>query len=368
MDTKQRNKSASAGRQTQKRRASGRNGAERTRSGSASSRSSAAAPQRKQQSRTARQRRSAASSRQRVSSQSRQHTATRNRRERPVEKQEVVYTPAKPFNRNRLLLQLLTVAAVVVALVLGLSIFFKVKYITVSGAEKYDAWTIREASGIKEGENLLTFGQAKASGKITTSLPYVKDVQIGIKLPDTVHIEITELDVVYAIQAGDNSWWLITAGGKVVEQVDEATAGENTAIIGVKLASPEVQGQASAMSPAQAETPTESASESQPTEVSTAPDVSVTGAEQLAVALKIVQALEENGVFGKIATVDVTDPGALELWYGDRYQIELGDSENLDVKIQWMAKTVSQLAAHESGVIDVSFTTWEDQAGYTPFP
>lgn len=366
MDTKQRNKSASAGRQTQKRTASGQNDAERTRSGSASSRSSTAATQRERQSRTARQRRSAASSRQRVSSQSRQRTAVRNRRERPVEKQEVVYTPAKPFNRNRLLLQLLTVAAVVVALVLGLSIFFKVKYVTVSGAEKYDAWTIREASGIKEGENLLTFGQAKASGKITTSLPYVKDVQIGIKLPDTVHIEITELDVVYAIQAGDNSWWLITAGGKVVEQVDDATAGENTAIIGVKLLSPEVQGQAAAMDAAQAEKPAESVSESQPTEAAV-PNVSVTGAEQLAVALKIVQALEENGVFGKIATVNVTDLGALELWYGDRYQIELGDSENLDVKIQWMAKTVSQLAAHDSGIIDVSFTIWEDQAGYTPF-
>lgn len=348
MDTKQRKKSASQGRQPRRETAS--------RSGSpARARSSTAATRRKRRSSDAQQRRSAVQARQRASSQT--------RRERPVEKQEVVYTPAKPFNRNRLLLQLLSVAAVVVALVLGISIFFKVKNITVSGAEKYDAWTIREASGIKEGENLLTFGQAKASGKITTSLPYVKDVQIGIKLPDTVHIEITELDVVYSIQAGDNSWWLITADGKVVEQVNDAAAGENTSIVGVKLLSPQAQGQAAAMEKSQAETP----AESQPADATGVPDVSFTGAERLAVALEIVRELEANGVFGQIATVDVTDLGSLELWYGDRYRVELGDRDNLAVKIEWMAKAVDQLAAHESGIIDVSFTVWEDQAMYTPF-
>lgn len=36
---------------------------------------------------------------------------------------EVVYLPPKPFNRNRLVLRLVTVAAVVVALVLGMSVF-----------------------------------------------------------------------------------------------------------------------------------------------------------------------------------------------------------------------------------------------------
>ena len=40
--------------------------------------------------------------------------------------QEVVYLPPKPFNRNRLLLHLATVTAVVIALLLGVSLFFKV--------------------------------------------------------------------------------------------------------------------------------------------------------------------------------------------------------------------------------------------------
>ena len=41
--------------------------------------------------------------------------------------QDVVYTQPKPFNRTRFLLQLATVGAVVIAVLFGMSIFFKVK-------------------------------------------------------------------------------------------------------------------------------------------------------------------------------------------------------------------------------------------------
>ena len=78
----------------------------------------------------------------------------------------IIYTQPATFNRDRLLIQLLTVTAVVAALVLGMSVFFKVKTITVAGAETHSAWAIREASGIKEGDSLLTFSKAKASAKI----------------------------------------------------------------------------------------------------------------------------------------------------------------------------------------------------------
>ena len=78
---------------------------------------------------------------------------------------EVVYLPAQRFSRNRLILHLATVAAVVLAVVLGLSVFFRVdeSKITVSGGQKYSAWEVAQASGIKDGDNLLTFNRAKAA-------------------------------------------------------------------------------------------------------------------------------------------------------------------------------------------------------------
>ena len=102
----------------------------------------------------------------------------------------VIYTQPVTFNSRRLAIQLTTILAVVLALVLGMSVFFKVEVISVVGANVYSEWTIREQSGINEGDNLLTFGRTKASGQIIANLPYVKSARIGIKLPDTVIIEI----------------------------------------------------------------------------------------------------------------------------------------------------------------------------------
>lgn len=285
---------------------------------------------------------------------------SRQKASRPRPTPDVVYTPAKPFNRNRLLLRLATVVAVVLALVFGISIFFKVENITVSGAEKYSAWTVKEASGIEIGDNLLTFGKAKAYGKIVAKLPYVERVHIGIKLPDTVNIEIKELDVVYSIRDSADSWWLMTSGGKLVEQVDSAKAGERTKILGVTLDSPVVGHQAVAQE--QQPDPTEQTGQLQPG--------TVRGSDRLNAALSILQYLEDCGIIGQAASVDVADLGNLELWYGQQYQVKLGDTSQLNYKIRCMNEAINGengLQDYDSGILDISFTIKKDQIVYEPW-
>lgn len=259
---------------------------------------------------------------------------------------EVVYTPPKQFNRNRFLLHLITLVAVVLALTFVFSIFFKVKHVTVSGNVKYDAWTVREASGIKEGEGLLSFGGAKAAGKIRAALPYVKEVQVGIKLPDTVKIEIVESSVAYAIAASDGTWWLISAEGKVLEQTDEAGAGKVTKIEGLLLATP-VGATAQAYEAV-----------GQNAFGDTIP-VSATGRERMETLKQILQSLEKNGVMGTVTTVDVTQPTDLQMWFGEKYRINLGDGSRIPYKIECMQAVFEQEEFLEAGVIDVSFTNEE---------
>ena len=271
---------------------------------------------------------------------------------------EVVYTPARPFSRNRFLLKLLTVAAVVIAIIFGTSIFFKVDRFVVSGADKYTPWEIREASGIREGDNLLTFGVSAACGKIKTALPYVEDVRIGIELPDTVHIEIVERNVGYAIGAEDGSSWVITSTGEIVEQISASAAGGYTQIQGVVLANPAQGGQARAASAPQETLP----------EGETAPVVSgVDPAQKLSAALSILQYLEANSVIGEAASVDVSDVGNLQLWYGQQYQVLLGDISRMAYKIECMKAAIDQMDSYQSGILDVSFRIWTDQPGYSPF-
>ena len=269
----------------------------------------------------------------------------------------VIYTEPRTFNRNRFLVQMLTVTAVVVAFVLALSVFFKVDKITVTGADVYSPWAICQASGIKEGDNLLTFSHARAGAQIKANLPYVNRVRFGIKLPDTVNIIVEEADVVYSIQDTKGQWWLMNSDCRVVEMANKGVAANYTQVLGVELESPAVNLQAVA-----AETP--------PTQTDINGDfipVTVTGELRLNTAKQILKALEENDIVGEAASVDVTRIEDIILWYGTRYQVNLGSSSRLEYKIACMNDAILQMSDYQSGILDVSFTNWPTQVGYTPF-
>ena len=276
---------------------------------------------------------------------------------------DVVYTPAKPFSREHFLLRLATVVAVVIALMFGISIFFRVERVTVSGAEKYTPYMIQEAAGIKEGDALLGLSDARICGKITSALPYVENVRVAIELPNTVHIEITEMDVVYAIRDSKDGWWLITAQGRVVTNADSATAGTYTKVEGVKLLNPVSGEQAKA-----ADVATGILVED-PEGGDMTPQME-SGESRLAAALSILQYLEDNVIIGEVASVNVSDLSNLELWYGQRFQVKLGDTTELGYKIRCMNQAINGeggLDDHDSGVLDISFTVYPDRIGYSVF-
>ena len=55
--------------------------------------------------------------------------------------------------------------------------------------------------------------------------------------------------------------------------------------------------------------------------------------KRLNTALNIVQYLEQNGIIGEAANVDVTELSDIRLQYGQRYRVELGDDSQLSYKI-----------------------------------
>ncbi len=279
----------------------------------------------------------------------------------------VVYTEAKPFNRRRFVLQLVTVFAVVLALLLGLSIFFKSKNVVVSSKSNrvavsgdgiYTAYEVRQAAGIQKDDNLLFLNKAKIAGRITKSLPYVKSVRIEVKLPDTVLIEIEEIDVTYAVQSVDNQWWLMDKDGKIVDTISAAEAKAHTQVLGVKLASPKLGETAVAQELAVEETEPEGETV----------QVTVLEKERLDAVLTILPNLEKNGLVGTdVVSVDVSNMGNIEIWYKERYQVLLGDNTQMGTKIAAMAGVIEQNDEYDSGILDISYTTNPDQVIKTPF-
>lgn len=275
---------------------------------------------------------------------------------RPLE--DVVYMPPKPFMRNRLLLRLATVAAIVLALVLAMSVFFRVEHIQVSGLEQYTAWDISQASGIKQGDSLFSLGLPGAAARIK-ELNYVKDVRIGIRLPNMVIIDITEVRVTYAVRAQDNQWWLLDSSGRIIEKSAQEEPDDCTKILGVRLQNPKVGEQAVALEVASPEVDEEG---------NTIP-VTVTEAHRLTVALNIADYLESNGIIGQAQSIDVNDLGDIQFWYGQQYQAKLGDEQQLSHKVSLIKGAIDKLSqeSHNSGVLDASLTVDKTGVRYTRF-
>lgn len=300
------------------------------------------------------------------------------RRPEPENIPEVSYSMPKPFSRGHFLLRIVTVVAVVLAVMSCLSVYFRVEQVLVSGAEKYTPYAIKVASGIEEGDSLLQISEPRTAGKIIDTLPYVKSVKISRNLPGTVNIQVQELEVTYAIQAIDDSWWLIASDGRVVEQIDATQAASYTKIAGVLAEAPRtnqlVQVADVTVSNTEkdsGETTVEETSETEADpEETTADENSETmqqdpeavisadpqeNQERMNTLLQILDQLERNEVIGQMSVIDVTSLTNITMEYGDRFHVVVGTSEDLSYKIAAMSSAVAQLQAYEMGELDVSF-------------
>ena len=98
----------------------------------------------------------------------------------------------------------------------------------------------------------------------------------------------------------------------------------------------------------------------------------VTGSDRLQTALAILQYMEECSIIGEAAYVDVAELGDIELQYGQRFLVKLGDTTQLLYKIKCMNAAINGkdetniLKEYDSGVLDISFTIKEDQVIYQP--
>lgn len=297
-------------------------------------------------------RRSAVSEHKRSAGAAVEKQASRRRRTQQTEEPkrivpDVVYLPPKPFSRNRLVLRLATVAAVVLAVVLGISVFFKVDTVVIYGNVKYTAYDIQSAAGVEPGDYLLTFSRAKAAGKIRSTLPYVENVRFGIKLPGTVNIVITEVEVTYSVEDSTGNWWLVNSAGRVLEQIPIGGQVDHTRIEGVKLEAPQVNQQATALEDG---------------EVTVDPEGNtigpvVTAQQRLETALDITGYLEQNSMIGKVAVVNVSALEDIRLTYGRKYQVLLGDAAQLSYKISVLRGSVAELERtrpHWEGQLDIT--------------
>lgn len=249
--------------------------------------------------------------------------------------------PRRRSPLKRELLRLFVMILVVGVILACAVLFFKVTDIQVSGNQIYTAQQVMGASGIAEGDSLLTLNHTSAAARIKVMLPYIENVKVSRYLPGSVVIEVTESGAAFTVEAGDGTSWLINASGKLLEQADVGVA-DYPKLTGVRAKSP----RAGRM-------------------------MDTDEQENLEAAQQLLELLSEYGLVSQITEVNVEKSYDMVIWYGDQYEIHLGGSDRMDYKLRYLLSIMDQLDNVRGGVIDLTleekdvaiFREFEDGAG-----
>ena len=138
----------------------------------------------------------------------------------------------KRIRRRRRFMNVYIAAVLVLVAVIGFAVsytfLFNISEIKVSGeSDMYTAEQIAEASGIKEGDNLLRTDAGEAEKSILEQLIYIENVEIKKDFPFTLEISVTKCIPSYNVSCGSKTL-LISKKGKILSVNSYITDGVPT--------------------------------------------------------------------------------------------------------------------------------------------
>lgn len=193
------------------------------------------------------------------------------------------------------LYKLLSMLVICAAIVAALTLFFRVEEVRVSGQERYTAEEVLQASGVKQGDNLFLLNKYDLAGRIVEELPYIEELRISRKLPDTLLIDVTECGRPMGIEQ-DGYLWLVSSRGKIVDQLTPEENADLGRITGCQLLAPSVGGRLALA-----------------TEYS----------DQQASLLELLSALAEAEMLEQVDGIRLDDLSMIRMDYDGRFTVEL---------------------------------------------
>lgn len=225
----------------------------------------------------------------------------------------VVYTP-------------IAVLLIVIIVIFGMSVFFRISDIEVTGAEKYTVDQILSISGIVKGDNLIFLDTKAVSKKIGSKLAYLNEVVIDKIVPDKVVIKVTESQPI-AVISYNGDWWIVDQIARSLEKTDGSSAAEKMKINGIE-----------------------------PVSVAEGQKIIVSEDQQtkLQYLIDILTALNNIGIAYDVSMLDIANIGNISFVYSDRFTVKIGSGEDIDHKLILMQQVIEQLEPDFIGKIDLT--------------
>ena len=235
--------------------------------------------------------------------------------------------PRRRARKNRSVLYApLSFILICAVMVFGMSVFFRVSVIEVTGSDSYTSEEIIAASGLEVGDNLFFMNRSTAISSIYSRLPYIEHAYIDRKLPNKIIINVTESSAVAYVALG-NELWIIDRSCKLLGVGKLADVEGCVSVLGVTPSVPVV-------------------GETLRGDASDAPKVEYIAA--------VLRELTERGMTADITWLDVSNVGSPSFDYLGRFIVKLGTNENLRYKFDLLGRAVEQLGAGDAGTIDLS--------------
>lgn len=233
-------------------------------------------------------------------------------------------------------------STVIVLLMAGITVFlavfllFKISEIEVTGdiIDGLDSSTVIEICGYEIGDNLVLAPTADKEEQLKKQVPYIADVKISRHLPGTLEINLTAAQVAACMTNG-SEWLYVSAEGKILEKQSAPKSGVMQ-IIGLQAATGE------------------------PGEYVIVEEDNA----QLAYTT-ILSALADLGTGSDFTKLDLSDLSNITMLYQDRIEFKLGNVLELEYKISLGCRSVTELAAGEQGVMDLSGADETKRAVFT---
>ena len=212
-----------------------------------------------------------------------------------------------------------------VCVVLVLAIFFKISSVEVRGTRMYSDQQILQEAGIDTGDNLFSVNEDRVNKKVSKALPYIKNIRVKRKLPDTLILEVTSASEVAAIEKGAG-FVLLDSNGKVLEE-NASMLMEGVAVVTGINAKSIRKGETIALK-----------------------DEALT--ESFLLVLKSVEDSEIN----LLTEIQYDKKGEVRFIYDDRIRIEFGSTVNLEKKIKRAKAALdkeNEINPYSEGVLDL---------------
>lgn len=236
----------------------------------------------------------------------------------------VVYTP-------------IAVLLIGIILIFGISVFFRITVIDVTGAKKYTADQILSASGIKMGDNLIFIDAKAVEANIGLNLPYLNEIVIEKIIPDTVSIKVTESQAIAVINYGGN-WWIIDQKARVLEKTDDDGAAGKINLSGIEPVSL-VEGREIIVN------------EDQET--------------KLRCLIDVLGAIFNADISKRVGTLDLSNIGNITFTYTDRFTVTMSGGEEAEYKLSLMQDVITKLEPDAIGKIKIDLSS-EIKARFIP--